>query len=612
MNERSPRGAPSSGEQVTSREDGPPPQLEARSGEGTHQELKWLLAERTAQLQAETEQRCRHQRAWRTLSGCNQAVVRATEERALFQEVCRILVEVGGYRMCWVGLAESDADGSVQPVAMAGHEEGYLAGNPVSWSAESKRGRGPVGTAIRSGAAVVVRSTLDAAEFEPWREAAQARGYGSMVALPMRSEGRTFGALAIYAPDARSLDSEELALLNDLVSDVAFGASALRARAERSRMTAQLMQADRLVAMGTLAAGVGHEINNPLSYVLTGVEALADLVAQGEVGPSQAAEARGVLREVRQGLDRIRQAVRDLKLFSRGDEEARRPVELRGVLEGTLHMASNDIRHRARLVRQYGPAPRVLASEARLGQIFLNLVVNASQAIRDGAADENLIRVSTRTDARGWAVTEIEDTGAGISCEDQARIFEPFFTTKPLGEGTGLGLAICRNLVEAMGGEIAVESAPGRGSVFRVSLPPAPATAVEPVPRAASGITAGARRGRLLVVDDDPLVARSIRRVLERDHEVVMETSSREALGRFQAGERFDLVLCDVMMPQMSGPEFHAALGRLVPEQAKRVVFVTGGAFTATTLSYLEEVGARTVEKPFEAENLRALARDFC
>jgi signal transduction histidine kinase len=390
--------------------------------------------------------------------------------------------------------------------------------------------------------------------------------------------------------------------------------------AERRQMAAQLMQADRLVSMGTLAAGVGHEINNPLSYVLTGVEALSELVARGAVEPARASEARALLREVRQGLDRIRQAVRDLKLFSRGGDDALHPLEVAGVLEATLHMAFNDIRHRAQLVRSYQPAPLVLASEARLGQIFLNLVVNASQAIPDGAAEENQIQVSTRTDARGWAVVEIHDTGAGIAPEDLARIFDPFFTTKPLGEGTGLGLAICKNLVEAMGGEIAVESERGKGSAFRVSLPPAPAQAAAAPPpatapaasTAAPAASAAARRGRVLVVDDDPLVARSIRRVLERDHDVVMETSSRDALGRLQAGERFELLLCDVMMPQLSGPEFHAALVRLAPEQARRVVFVTGGAFTSGSASYLEEVGARTVEKPFEADTLRALAREFC
>ncbi len=380
--------------------------------------------------------------------------------------------------------------------------------------------------------------------------------------------------------------------------------------AERRRMAARLMEADRLVSMGTLAAGIGHEINNPLSYVLAGVESLGELVARGAVAPAQAAEARALLREVRQGLDRIRLTVRDLKLFSRG-EEARYPIDPRGVLEATLHMAYNDIRHRAQLVREYGPAPEVLASEARLGQIFLNLVVNASQAIPDGAAEENRIHVATRTDARGWAVVEVRDTGAGISPEALARIFDPFFTTKKPGEGTGLGLAICKELVEAMGGEIAVESVLGRGSAFRISLPPAHAAAERaPIPSPAA--SAGARRGRVLVVDDDPLVARSIRRVLERDHAVVMETSSKDALGRLQAGERFELVLCDVMMPQLSGPEFHAELALVAPDQAKRVVFVTGGAFSATAASYLAAVGAQTVEKPFEAEALRALARGFC
>ncbi|HET6440301.1 MAG TPA: FIST N-terminal domain-containing protein [Anaeromyxobacter sp.] len=573
----------------------------------TRDELERLVAERTARLEAEIDERRRLQRAWRTLSECNKAMVRAVSEEGLFAEICRILVESGGHRMCWVGLAEPD--GSVRPVASAGHGAAFATKVRASWQEDDERGRGPVGTAIRSGQPVVVRNLLSSDRAAPWCEEAVRRGLTSMIALPLTTEGRPFAALAIYDSDAGALDEKELALLTDLSGDVAFGVMGLRARSERAAMTARLTQADRLVAMGTLAAGVGHEINNPLSYAAAGTHALAELIERGFADPAASREAQGILREVNQGLERIRHAVRDLKLFSRGDDDTRRPVDVQAVLESTLHMAYNDIRHRARLVRDYHPIPLVAASESRLGQVFLNLVVNASQSIPDGAAEENEIRVATRTDEDGWAVVEIRDTGAGISREDLARIFDPFFTTKPLGEGTGLGLAICRNIVASTGGDITVESQRGQGSVFRVRLPgvvPGVAEA-EPSPGPAPRV----HGGRVLVVDDDPLVARSMRRMLAREHEVLVETSSREALDRFRAGERFDVVLCDVMMPQVSGPEFHAELSRLAPDQARRVVFVTGGAFTAGSARYLEEAGNRTLEKPFDAEVLRALVREF-
>jgi len=584
---------------------------------GTREELEELLARRTEQLEeanarlgAEIEERHRHERAWRTVSQCHEFGVRATDERALYQDICRILVETGGYRMAWVGLAQSDAAKTVLPAASAGHEEGYLTQGRFSWSEGDEHGREPVGSAIRTGQRVVIRDLGAAAEGSPWRAEAARRGYASMIALPLSAEERTFGALAIYGSDAAGLDDAEIVLLSDLAVDLAFGVRALGIQAERARVTAQLAQADCLVSMGTLAAGVRHEINNPLAYASSGVKAIAELLSAGPSDAEWVAEAQGILKEVGQGLERIRQTVQDLKLFSRGGQDVRRPIQIQEVLESTLHMAQDHIHRRARLVREYRPAPLVVASEARLGQVFLNLIVNASQAIPDGAADVNEIRITTCTDERGWAVVEVRDSGAGISPEDLARIFEPFFTTKSPGEGTGLGLAICRNIVEDLGGTIAVESVRGQGSTFRVLLPPMPegdpAEDPTPAPR-----TRSKRKGRILVVDDDPLMARSLKRTLEKEHEVVAETSSRAALGRLESGERFDVILCDVAMPQVSGPEFHAELSRALPEQARRVVFVTGGASTPGTAAYLESVGNRTVEKPFEAEALRRLVNEL-
>ncbi len=246
------------------------------------------------------------------------------------------------------------------------------------------------------------------------------------------------------------------------------------ALAELHSMQAQLMQSDRLASVGMLAAGVAHEINNPLSYLVAALEVLAEETRTLEalLPAGRLRDVKEALAEAREGAARVKHVVRDLKTFSRGDEERRGRVDPRQVIESSLDMAFNEIKYRARVVKEYGPCPLVLANEARLGQVVLNLVVNAAHAIAEGHVDENEIRVATRTDERGRAVLEVRDTGSGIARELLGRIFDPFFTTKPTGLGTGLGLAICRNIVTALGGEILVESEVGAGSTFTLRLPP--------------------------------------------------------------------------------------------------------------------------------------------
>jgi CheY-like chemotaxis protein len=271
-------------------------------------------------------------------------------------------------------------------------------------------------------------------------------------------------------------------------------------------------------------------------------------------------------------------------------------------------MAWNEIRHRARLVKAYGPVPPVEGSESRLGQVVLNLLVNAAHAITEGSAEQNEIRVTTSTDAEGRAVLEVRDTGGGIAPGARQRIFDPFFTTKEIGVGTGLGLSICHGIVSAMGGTIAVDSQPGAGSLFRVVLPPA--SAAPPASRFAAPAAAPPRRCRILVVDDEPLIAAMLRRTLAPDHEVVAAESGREALHRLvDDRERFDLVLCDLMMPEMTGMEVHAALARSAPDEAERLVFVTGGAFTPRAQAFLAGVPNRCIDKPIDVLQLRALVQ---
>ncbi len=380
---------------------------------------------------------------------------------------------------------------------------------------------------------------------------------------------------------------------------------------ERKQIEAKLMVADRMASVGTLAAGVAHEINNPLAYVLSNLELIVEQVRELASGsPSgRLTELADMAVEARHGAERVRKIVRGLKAFSRADDEQRVPLDVRAVLETAINMSFNELRHRARLIKDFGPVPVVEADEARLGQVFINLLVNAAQALPDGHADLHQIHVVTRTSDSGAAVIEVHDTGPGIAPELLGRIFDPFFTTKPIGTGTGLGLSICHGIVSDLHGEIVVESTPGHGATFRITLPGAAALPVSTVHGQPHRVLAG-RRGRVLVIDDDPIIGTSLGRIL-RDHDVIAVRSGRAALAHLAEDRDIDVILCDVMMPEMTGMELHAELARIAPHLIDRMVFITGGAFVPRARAFLEELPNERLEKPFDLHTLRSLVRRF-
>jgi CheY-like chemotaxis protein len=298
----------------------------------------------------------------------------------------------------------------------------------------------------------------------------------------------------------------------------------------------------------------------------------------------------------------MRAVVRDLKTFACREQGRLGPVALRPVLDSCVNVAWNEIRDRARLVRDVERTPPVLGDEAHLAQLFLNLIVNAAHSIPAGRPDDHEIGIAARALPDGRVAVEVRDTGCGIPEPDLPRIFDPFFTTKPPGSGTGLGLSVCHAIVTALGGEIEVETAPGRGSTFRVLLAPAaqPAAAAPP----SAGLAPAGRRARILVVDDEPLVGNVLCRTLA-EHDVTAIDSGAAALARLSAGERYELVLCDLLMPGMSGMELYRELAARHPSLAGRVVFLTGGAFTTSAREFLERERVECVEKPFDVAALR-------
>jgi PAS domain S-box-containing protein len=389
---------------------------------------------------------------------------------------------------------------------------------------------------------------------------------------------------------------------------------------ERNEIQQRLLRNDRMAALGTLAAGVAHEINNPLTYLLVNLEHVqrrlrALAASDSPIEELEADNAPDVLNKyveslshAVEGANRVRQIVRDLMTFSQGNIEHRGLVDVRGVVESSIQMAWHEIRHRAKLVKHLSEVPPVEANEARLGQVFLNLLVNAAQAIPEGEANKHEVRVSTREDDQGNVVVEVADTGAGIPRETLPRIFDPFFTTKTPGSpgsGMGLGLSISHGTIRSMGGELRVESAPGRGSVFRVVMPASKSyrghgTNSSPIIRPLA-------RKRILVIDDEPLVSNAIARVLADDNDVDVCQNAREALDRINADAKFDLILCDLMMPVMTGMDLYAEVVRVAPQVVGRMVFMTGGAFTPRARAFLESVSNPCLEKPLEMNKLRSL-----
>ena len=392
------------------------------------------------------------------------------------------------------------------------------------------------------------------------------------------------------------------------------------ARVEQTRMRQQLMISERMASCGMLAAGVAHEINNPLSVAISNleftVENMTTILAEARSSESgdrrdsgmdamwgRIADLGDSLGDAREALARIRNIVRDVKVFSRAHDEITEPVDVRTALDSSSRMAWNEIRHRATLIKDYGHVPLVNANPSRLGQLLLNLIVNAAQAIPEGNATRNEIRLTTRTADDGRAIIEVRDTGSGISKENMERIFDPFFTTKPIGEGTGLGLSICHRIATELGGRIDVESEPNKGALFRVVLPPArggrPERLVSSPP--------SRHGGRVLVIDDEPAICRALQRSLAHHHDVVAMTSAKEALSQIAEGRRFDVILTDLMMPDVTGMDMYEHLCRIAPDQAERMIFLTGGAFTMRAREFLDAVPNQRIEKPFEAAQVLAV-----
>ncbi len=364
------------------------------------------------------------------------------------------------------------------------------------------------------------------------------------------------------------------------------------AQTERHRLQESVLRSERLANLGSLAASIGHEINNPIAYVISSLEHV-------RVAVEPCSESvREALSDAMDGAERVGRIAAQLNSFARVNAEPR-PMRVADVVHAALALAANELRHLGRIERTGDEEVWVLASD-ELSQVVLNLLINAVQAIRGVESEPGAGCVTIAVSrGEGRVFLDVQDNGPGIPPELHQAIFEPFFTTKDVGEGTGLGLAISREVMEKLGGSIDAHPVKPHGTRFRLTLPAAAAPAGQSMRPLSSGSEAPLR---ILVVDDEPALLRAFKRML-RDHEVTTASSGADALALLER-DSFDLVLCDVMMPGMNGTELHR---RVPAEVAGAFVFITGGAFDGAVAEYLERVAQPTLAKPVDPDALLAV-----
>ncbi len=420
----------------------------------------------------------------------------------------------------------------------------------------------------------------------------------------VRKDGSEFWAalrMAAFELGGRKL---YVASLRDVTEQVEREAALAESNDRLQAAQERLRRSERLAALGQLSAAVAHEINNPLQFVDTNLAQLQRSLRHHGLSEDLGA----MLDDLRDGVDRIANITRDLASFTRIDRDDIEPVDLNEIVRRACRMLKNEIRHRARLELRLEASRRLPADRGKLAQLVTNLLVNASQAIVEGHADVNRIVVRTQDTQEALLLT-VQDTGKGMPHELLTRIFEPFFTTKPTGQGGGLGLPVCAEIVRLHEGTIEVRSELGQGTAFLVRLPldnglvaappPSPPT-IEPAmpspPRDSPS--------RILIIDDEALVLRGMKRLLSSKHEVVIAQGGKEGLRLIDEDPAFDVVLCDLMMPVLDGPELHHEILQRAPALVDRMIFYSGGAFTPRVQAFIGSMVNPLLKKPVRADAL--------
>ena len=596
--------------------------------QNAHDELENLVRQRTAELsrsyelqKKENEERRRIEdellkvnRALKTLSQCNEVMVRAVEETALLNNICKTVVDVGGYQLAWVGLAETNGALQVRPASQANQADYGVDLDLLVKPADGGEPN-PIGEVIRTGQPKLLKYESTEKSAPPWMSSVRERGISASLFLPLKMGDKSIGSLNIYSMDSNSFDMSEVDLLQELADDLAFGISALRtqvqrnhAEAEKEKIQAQLLQSQKIEAVGILAGGVAHDFNN----LLTAIQVSADLAM---LDLDESTPVYRTLQEIHQVSSHAGDLTRQLLLFSRKHPMEYVPMNFNRMVENLKKMLNRLIGEDIDIQTQPDEALwNVMADQGTMEQVVMNLLLNARDAMPGGG------RLTIRTcnveltPAMSLKIPEsrpgrfvklaVQDTGVGMTPETLSRIFEPFFSTKGPGKGTGLGLSVAYGIVKQHEGWINVASLPGKGSTFDVYLP---AVSEPSEPEAKEAEIQNDLRGRgerILVVEDERRVQEhTVKALFRSGYSVTHASTSEEAVRLFEKeGGMFDLIFSDVVLPDQDGL---GLIEKILSKKPKiKVLLSSGYADQKSQRSSIRGRGFGYLQKPYSLNDL--------
>ncbi len=553
------------------------------------------------------------------LSLVNEAVIHYDKEQNLLDEVCRIITEVAGYRLAWIGFKLNDKMKMIKVASQSGYEKNYLDSIKLSWS-DTDEGQGPTGTAIRTGKANFIRNIMEDPRYEMWRDSAVERGYCSSIALPLKSKGKTFGALNIYAAEANAFDKDEVRFLQDLTDNLAYGLVSLRSNNERKKLDLQLQQAQKMESIGFLTGGIAHDFNN----ILVSILGFTNLALERFVTEEQG-ELHEYLTEVVHAGERARDLIQQMLVFSRTGEARAIPLSVLSIITESKKLLQAAIPSSIHLTAGgNNNLPDVIFDPVQLQQVIMNLCINARDALNEKgsikihasrkliATEPHLLCVACHNIIEEGEYIELSvvDNGSGMDSETLSKIFEPFFTTKDVGKGTGMGLSMVHGIMHQHGGHILVESGEGKGTTIQLLLPVAEAVmTTESEPEESSKLILENRSAsaHILVVDDEESVGRFMGDLLEsHGYKTTIMNNAKTALELFSdmPGE-FDLMVTDQTMPEISGTELAQ---QCLSIRTDFPVILSTGYSEKVNREMAMEMGIRGyIEKPMKAAALFAL-----
>ncbi len=552
-------------------------------------------------------------RVYAVLSGINQAIVRIRDKQKLFEEACRIAVEVGNFKLAWIGIVNEEEQ-SLKIAAKAGSALEFLDLIYISFTGKDSIGRGPMGAQLRKGYPVVRNDIEHDDIMLPWKADSLKFGIGSAATFPFMGEDRLYGGITFYSSEVGLFDPQEVLLLQELSSDIVYAMENLDRDEQRKSLQTQLVQAQKMESLGTLAGGIAHDFNNILGIIM-GYTAFLD----AKELPRDRIEKS--VNAIKKATDRGAALVKQLLTFARKEESIYETVQINEVVNESARLLKETLPKTVNLVTNLADnVPTIAADVTQLHQVILNLCVNARDAMPDGGVItmtthlDDGEKFSSRSPEPGggqYVVLGVGDTGIGMDGETKRRIFDPFFTTKGVGKGTGLGLALVHSIVTNHNGRIEVESQPGRGTTFQIFLPVKNEKSVSTPHKTPSMEDVRGGTETILVIEDEQMLMELVKVVLtSKGYQVISARDGDQGIEAFRKniGE-IGAVISDIGLPRVSGAEVLRQI-RAIDSSAKLIA--ASGFIEPEVKSKLMEIGVTSfVHKPYATSEILRTLRDL-